>query len=183
VCYGKYCGRNPSAAPTGHLFDACRDTTLENGTTYLPFDLEQVVDSLRNELYVNTKGNGDAAIESTLARMYYLFRPLLPNMIRKHLKRVHLRGWQDFPFPHWPVDRTVDHVFERVMLSLLKSQGLDRIPFIWFWPDGASSCAVMTQDVETTSGRDSCASLMDLSDSYGIKASFQIVLESRYEVT
>lgn len=183
VCYGKYCGRNPCDVPTGELFDAFRDTTIENGTTCIPFDLKQVVDSLRNELYVSVNGNGDTAIDSTLARMYYFFRPLLPNAVRKHLKKVHLRGWQEFPFPHWPVDRTVDDVFERVLLLLLKSQAVDRIPFIWFWPDGASSCAVMTHDVETASGMDSCASLMDLNDSFGIKASFQIVPESRYDVT
>jgi hypothetical protein len=56
------------------------------------------------------------------------------------------------------------------------------MPFIWFWPDGFSSCAIMTHDVETAVGRDFCSSLMDLNDSYGIKSSFQIVPEERYEV-
>lgn len=40
----------------------------------------------------------------------------------------------------------------------------------------------MTHDVETREGRDFCPSLMDLNDSYGIKASFQVVPEQRYEV-
>jgi hypothetical protein len=41
----------------------------------------------------------------------------------------------------------------------------------------------MTHDVETVAGRDFCKQLMDIDDSYGIKASFQIVPEERYPVT
>ncbi|TKB90949.1 MAG: hypothetical protein E8D41_10805 [Nitrospira sp.] len=65
----------------------------------------------------------------------------------------------------------------------LRSQRLERIPFIWFWPDGAPSCTIMTHDVETTVGRDFCSTVMDIDDTYGVKASFSIVPESRYEVT
>ena len=56
------------------------------------------------------------------------------------------------------------------------------MPFVWFWPDGYSSCATITHDVETRVGRDYCAQLMDLNDHYGIKTSFQVVPELRYEV-
>ena len=41
----------------------------------------------------------------------------------------------------------------------------------------------MTHDVETAEGRDFCTTLMDLDDSYGIKASFQVIPEVRYEVS
>jgi hypothetical protein len=40
----------------------------------------------------------------------------------------------------------------------------------------------MTHDVETSAGRDFTFKLMDLDDSYGIKASFQVIPEKRYEV-
>jgi len=40
----------------------------------------------------------------------------------------------------------------------------------------------MTHDVETAAGRDFTSSLMDLDESYGLKASFQVVPESRYEI-
>jgi hypothetical protein len=55
------------------------------------------------------------------------------------------------------------------------------VPFIWFWPDGAQGCAVMTHDVETACGRRFCAELMDLNESYEVKASFQVIPESRYK--
>jgi hypothetical protein len=41
----------------------------------------------------------------------------------------------------------------------------------------------MTHDVETTRGRDFCTMLMDINDDYGIKSSFSVVPERRYEVT
>jgi hypothetical protein len=69
------------------------------------------------------------------------------------------------------------------MLLSLRAKGIDRVPFIWFWPDGARGCLTMTHDVETEAGRNFCAELMDLDDAFGIKASFQIVPEKRYSVS
>ncbi len=41
----------------------------------------------------------------------------------------------------------------------------------------------MTHDVETGQGRDFSTTLMDIDDRFGIKSSFQVVPERRYEVT
>jgi hypothetical protein len=181
VCYGQYSGRRPSDSPADALYDASHDVSIEEGMTYLPFDLGQVVDSLRCERYTDNWPNGNPV--SAAAKMYYWIRPLLPVTVRKHLQRIHLKDWDKLPFPHWPVDRSVDNLFRQVLLLSLRSQGLERIPFIWFWPEGASSCAIMTHDVETAMGRDFCSNLMDIDDSFGIKASFQVIPEGRYEVT
>jgi len=70
-----------------------------------------------------------------------------------------------------------------LLLLSMQSQGVDRVPFIWFWPRGAGGCATMTHDVEGVTGRDFCRALMDIDDSFGIKAAFQIVPESRYAVS
>jgi hypothetical protein len=181
VCYGKCSGGYPSGSPNGILHDALRDTSIDGNTIHLPFDLKQVVENLRYELYSEEHTNGLKT--QALTKAYYLIRPLLPVGVRKHIQKWRLRGWDQIPFPHWPVDRTVDQIFEQIMLLSLRSQSVDRIPFIWFWPDGATSCAIMTHDVETPMGRDSCAFLMDLDDAFGIKAAFEVVPEQRYEVT
>jgi hypothetical protein len=60
--------------------------------------------------------------------------------------------------------------------------GIERIPFIWFWPDGLPACAIMTHDVEAPAGKSFCDALMDLDDSFGVKSSFQVVPEDRYPV-
>jgi hypothetical protein len=65
----------------------------------------------------------------------------------------------------------------------IDAKGVDKVPFVWFWPDGASSCVTMTHDVETEAGRDYCPELMNVDDAFGVKAAFGIVPEERYEVS
>lgn len=178
--YGQCCGHQPAASPAEPLWDALPDVHVENGTARLPFDVAQVVESLRWEMYANDWRTGNA--NSTLASLYYSVRPLLPVAVRKHLQKIRLRGWEKILFPHWPVDRTVDNLLEHVLLLSLRAQNLTQIPFIWFWPESASSCALMTHDVETSLGVDLCRMLMDVNDSFGIKASFQVIPEERYHV-
>jgi peptidoglycan/xylan/chitin deacetylase (PgdA/CDA1 family) len=115
-------------------------------------------------------------------RAYYFLRPLLGTSVRKYLQRASLRGWEQRPFPAWPVDQTVERILQHLLLLAMKATGRDRIPFIWFWPDGKSACAVMTHDVETRAGLEYCPRLMDLNDAYGIKSSFQLVPVGRYRV-
>jgi hypothetical protein len=99
------------------------------------------------------------------------------------LQKAYLRDWHTIPFPNWPVDRSVDLLFERLIVLAMRFSGIARLPFIWFWPDGYNACAILTHDVETTAGRDFCSRVMDLDDAAGIKASFQIVPEKRYTVS
>ncbi len=109
-------------------------------------------------------------------------RPGLPVAVRKYFQKLYFRGWDRIPFPHWPVDRAVENIFEQLLVLSMKARKVKKVPFIWFWPDGDRSCVIMTHDVETTAGRDFCPQLMDLNDSFGIKGSFQIVPEKRYLV-
>jgi len=164
------------------LHDASSDVQLAQGACLLSFDPGAVVENLRRERYV-----ADAQTEAPgltrgglVRKAYYAVRPILPVAVRKHLQRLSLRGWERKPFPRWPLDRSVDQIFERLLLLALQAQGLEKIPFIWFWPEGKSACAIMTHDVETKTGLEFCPSLMDLNDSYGIKSSFQIIPEGRY---
>jgi hypothetical protein len=181
VCYGRlWPPQNGSDA--GKMCDVVQEVKVEAGTVSLPFDIKEVVDNLRCELYPSSARNKQSLVNSLFADLYYYFRPLLPVGVRKHLQRVHLRGWDRIAFPHWPVDRTVNELFELLMIFSLQSQKVERIPFIWFWPDGAPSSAIMTHDVETAQGRDLCSTLMDIDDKYGIKACFSVIPEQRYDV-
>jgi hypothetical protein len=86
------------------------------------------------------------------------------------------------PFPKWPVDVNVERILEQLLILAMTSRGIERLPFIWFWPQGRPNCATISHDVETSAGLDFCPTLMDLNDSFGIKTSFQIVPEERYKV-
>jgi hypothetical protein len=81
------------------------------------------------------------------------------------------------------VDTTVENICEGLMLLSLRAKGMERIPFVWFWPQGVRGCVLMTHDVETAAGRDFCTELLDLDDGFGVKASYQIVPEKRYAVS
>jgi hypothetical protein len=64
------------------------------------------------------------------------------------------------------VDCTAENLLEHLLILAMKSRGLSQIPFIWFWPDGARNCAIMTHDVETAAGLNFCERLIDLNDSF-----------------
>ncbi|MBI3475592.1 MAG: hypothetical protein HY010_07650 [Acidobacteria bacterium] len=183
ICFGKCRGGYPSRSSSAVLHDALAQVKVDRGVLDLPFDLTEVIDGLRQERYMGLAGSNGSDLASPVNRLYYLLRPFLPVAVRKHLQRMRLSDWKKLAFPTWPVDRTVDAILEKLLLLSLRAEALDRIPFIWFWPEGAPSCAIITHDVETTIGRDFCETLMDIDDTYGVKAAFQIVPEQRYEVT
>jgi hypothetical protein len=162
------------------LHDALVDTAIHDGKLRLPFDPTEVIDNLRLERYPHRSLDG---YENILKKIYYRLRPLTSQSLRKQIQRLYARNWQNPPFPRWPVDTTVENICEALLLLSLQAKGVERIPFVWFWPQGAQGCLLMTHDVETTAGRDFCKELLDIDDSFGVKASFQIVPEERYSVS
>jgi hypothetical protein len=185
ICYGEGCGRIPAIRErdSEHVSSQCSHTT--GSTVQLPFDPVQFVENLRFERYAanSTQGKSKLTTNNVVRNIYYLGRPFLPVVMRKHFQQIYLRGWKKLPFPTWPVDRTVENIIEQLLVFAMRTRKISKLPFIWFWPEGARSCAIMTHDVETSSGAAFCPQLMDLNDSLGIKASFQIVPEKRYPVT
>jgi hypothetical protein len=181
TCYGRH--KAADRSPDVHSGDAAlsSEVEMEQSIITLPFDPAEVVDNLRYERYLQQRGPVRAgAFKSLIRDGYYLLRPLLSTSVRKHLQRSMLRNRRAIPFPSWPVDRTVDRLLEYLMSLALQSRSGD-IPFVWFWPEGKSACVTMTHDVETTCGLNFCSALMDLNDSRGIKAAFQLVPENRYK--
>lgn len=184
LCYGYCSGANPARAPADGVPDALPEVALTRNAAQLPFRPDQIVANLRCERYLVDTQCSPVGVSgsSGLRNLYYSLRPILPVGIRKYLQRFRLKGWDRIPFPSWPVDRTVDLLFEKLLSLSMKAKGINRIPFIWFWPEGAPGCAIVTHDVEAIAGRDFCRCLMDLDDYAGIKSSFQIVPEGRYSV-
>lgn len=178
TCFGSYQKQQPAPVASEELYDALDEVIIDTSKAFLPFDPSQVVDNLHRETYV---GEWRAGHLLALSQFYYLLRPALPVPIRRHLQKVYFQDWKKITFPSWPVDCSVDNLNRRLMLLTLRASGEERIPFIWFWPNGSSSCAIMTHDVETRAGCEFCPTLMDVDDSFGIKASFQIIPEERYQ--
>jgi hypothetical protein len=178
VCYGRASVGGAKEA-RGNLRDALPYVVFNGNHVTLPFDPEDIIENLRRERYVEpqtgTPSNG-------IQKIYYTFRPLMPVRFRKHLQRMYLSRWRQIAFPRWPVDHTVEEIFETLVSLALSSQQSEEMPFVWFWPEGYSGCLILTHDIETAAGRDRCLDLADLDASYGMKSSFQVVPKNSYDV-
>jgi hypothetical protein len=182
ICYGRSCSGTRGSRPESSLYDVLGDVVVGGGRLGLPFDPTEVIDNLRVERYANPRGR-ETRLEEFLRRLYYRFRPFTNLTVRKQIQKFRARNWKKRSFPEWPVDTTVEDICEMLLLLSLRAKGEDRVPFVWFWPNGASGCLMMTHDVETRAGRDQCSNLMDVNDSFGLKSAFGIVPEERYEVS
>ena len=183
VAFGRFAGGSPAAYATDPLPDVSDAVTVAEGRPSLPFDLSDVATNLREERYRQNGHNWlqETSVGEAARRLYYSIRPFMGVGVRKHLQKVHLSGWDKIPFPRWPVDLTVDTLMESAMKLALKAQQTSRIPFIWFWPDGASACGMMTHDIEGQPGLDFCDELMDIDDSYASQVGVQLIPGGREE--
>ncbi len=184
ICYGRCASGVSTKIENSSLYDASLSVLLNETEIRLPFDPDQVIENLRHERYIEklVPGRERFVTREWIRKAYYFIRTLLPVSFRQRLQRVYFSDWRSRPFPTWPVDFTVDTLHEELLRLSMHAVGVRRVPFIWFWPDGAPNCLIMTHDVETRAGRDFSTQLMDLDESYGIKASFQVIPENRYEV-
>jgi len=185
VCYGECAsGVSRKIAKSGR-YDAFEGVVNRESEIHLPFDAAAVIENLRRERYERSLApNLEKFIsQDWMLTAYYFLRDVLPVAVRRKMQRLYLSGWKKRPFPAWPVDFTVDTLHEKLLRLSMDSTDRRQMPFIWFWPDGASNCLILTHDVETLVGREFTSQLMDLDESYGFRASFQVVPESRYPVS
>ena len=182
ICYGQLSSGYTEPSPAGQLPDVLNSVVLGPQGISLPFDASVLVENLCRERYTAHFRQEGRFLNEILRKVYYLVRPMLGTSARRQIQRMHGRGGREISFPTWPVDTSVERIHKKLLALSLKAQGRQSIPFIWFWPDGFSSCAIMTHDVEGELGRDFCPQLMDLDGSFGIRSSFQVVPENRYSV-
>jgi len=184
VCFGRTSGGNLSATPNDVLYDTSKDIVVSPGRVALPFDPCEIIANLSLERYATRATNAVAKFFGNFTRhTYYALRPYLPLGLRSEIQRIYLGDWRRLTFPRWPVDTTVNILFKRLLALQLRASGLSRIPFIWFWPNGAKAAVIMTHDVEEEQGLEFCPTLAALNGEFNIPASFQFVPEDRYRVS
>lgn len=182
TCYGRLSSGAGASRADSFLLDAIRHVSKDDGRLSFPFNPTEIIENLRLERYANGR-QVTSAFDNLLRKFYYLVRPLTNLEVRKQVQKFRARNWNKQPFPKWPVDTTVENICEGVLSMSIEAKGAERVPFVWFWPEGASGCVTMTHDVETEAGRDYCSELMNVDDAFGVKAAFGIVPEERYEVS
>jgi hypothetical protein len=183
VCYGRLSCGDTASSPLGDLPDALKSAEVESHGIQLSFDVGEAIDNLRRERYTAHFRDEGRLLNAIVRKAYYLVRPLLGVSVRQLIQRLYLKDWEKIPFPAWPVDATVDRIHKKLLALSLKAQNLEKVPFIWFWPERCLSCFIMTHDVEEEAGRNFCSKVMDLDESFGIRSTFQVVPENRYTVS
>jgi hypothetical protein len=183
ICYGRSSTGYRTPKPDALLYNALDDLRTTGAKVLLPFDPTEIITNLRMERYARHGRPTDWSWRQRFLRdAYYYLRPRMGVGVRKYLQRLYASRWRHLAFPHWPVDTSVEQLNEALLLASMRAQGVDRMPFVWFWPDGARSCLLMTHDVESRVGYDFCGKLMDIDDAHNIKACFQLVPEGRYRL-
>lgn len=182
ICYGSSTEKGACDSPSNCGYDALDDVSIAGSRVLLSFDAQEVIENLQRERYARYFFRRDDRLNLAARSVYYALRPLLRVNVRKHLQRLRLHGWDKIAFPRWPIDTTTDRIQQRLMALAIRAAGGEPQPFIWFWPDGYQGCAIVTHDVEEAEGRDFCSQLMNIDESFGFKASFQLVPESRYSL-
>jgi hypothetical protein len=110
-------------------------------------------------------------------RLYYLLKPLLPRRLVIHGRRIqHERVQRAFPLG-WPIEDRYRRFLWDVMGELMRLEGRTEVPFIFFWPSGASYALVLTHDVETGDGQRFVPELAELEERLGFRSSFNFVAE------
>jgi hypothetical protein len=184
VCFGESSAGVAPDFRSAALFDAAQVLKVNGSGAHLPFDFSAVIENLRLERYLRhlTNGKKEFSRSPVVRKAYYGVREFLPVSVRRHFQKSYFKDWQDLPFPQWPVDFTVDALHQEFLKLVMRSQGLTRLPFVWFWPEGSSASTIITHDVEGAPGRDFSSKLMDIDSHYGFRSAFQVVPEKRYEV-
>ncbi len=185
ICYGQLSYKDAARSPLMQLADALEEVAVEAEAEgiKLPFNPSEVVENLRRERYAAHFRKEGQVFNEILRKAYYFLRPCLGVSVRRHLQKMRLRGWSEISFPAWPVDTTVERIHQKLLALSLEAQGVQRLPFIWFWPEGFMSCAIITHDVESSLGWGFCRRLMDLNESFEFRSSFQVVPENRYSIS
>lgn len=153
----------------------------EDGSTFLPFDPNEVVESFWAERYLSTAaGQRALGLRRALMMAYYRTRPVLPRSAQIWLRRRFARLQARSPFPSWPIE-TCLHDFFDLMFSILTGINGAPVPCIAPWPDGYSWALVLTHDVEQAKGLEAIGPVAELERAHGLRSSWNLV-PRRYEV-
>ena len=84
-------------------------------------------------------------------------------------------------FPAWPEDATLTELLGALMAERMRQAGVDRVPFVGFWPAGKTWAWCLTHDVETRDGQAKLESMAHAEEERSVRASWNFVPE-RYPV-
>ncbi len=113
--------------------------------------------------------------------VYYRVKPLLPESLRKIMKRSYFSGAPGTRKREWPVDDRYSQFLYETLRQVLLLTGQETIAFRSLWPEGRRFALVLTHDVENASGMANVNKIAQLEERLGFRSSFNFVPE-RYKI-
>ncbi|HET6865190.1 MAG TPA: hypothetical protein VFH80_04670 [Solirubrobacteraceae bacterium] len=166
---------SPDGAPVASIWQA------EDGSVFLPFDPNEVVESFWSERYLRTAaGQHMRTLRRGLMFGYYRVRPLLPRPVQIWLRRRFARLQGRSAFPRWPIEPCL-HDFFDLMFAILARIAHEPVPYIAPWPNGHTWALVLTHDVEQAEGLAAVDPVVALEQAHDVRSSWNLV-PRRYEV-
>ncbi len=132
-----------------------------------------------------TLGEGQFGVDrwrlSSVKRLYYLLKPLLPRKLTRVMRRFYGESKQRrFPLG-WPIEDRYARFQWSIMRRIIENKGGYSLPFLHFWPEGQHLALVLTHDVETAEGQRFVLRVADLEQQFGYRSLFNFVPE-RYQL-
>jgi peptidoglycan/xylan/chitin deacetylase (PgdA/CDA1 family) len=154
----------------------------DDGSTFLPFDPNELIRSFWTEQYRKVSRTGLAEHTAALARRgYYRARPVLPRTTQMGLRRSFIHLQARARFPRWPIE-TALHDFYGFLFALVADLVRRPIPSIGSWPGGKRWALVLTHDVEGATGYANLRRLLQIELDAGYRSSWNFVPENGYRV-
>ena len=126
ICYGQCDSGVSVRVQDAALFDVSNKIRMVGSEILLPFDLVQVIENLRRELYLAklVPPRERIVTQEWLRKCYYFVRESLPTWIRRYGQRIYFSDWKDRPFPTWPVDLSVDRLHRVILRFSMQASGM-----------------------------------------------------------
>jgi hypothetical protein len=171
-------GENPPAGKTIATFVGDADQSFnavhaEDGTVFVPFDLDQAYRNYVTESWCETATQHK--LNEGQLKLYYRIKRLLPRSFWLNLRRAFIKLGKPPAFPTWPFDSSVEQLLRFYAQCLLLQANVDEAGFAWFWPGSFKAAVILTHDVESADGLRLALELADLEEERGLRSSFNIV--------
>jgi hypothetical protein len=154
-----------------------RTLRRDDGSTIVPFDLDEVCDVLLEERYVPPE-----PLALRAARQgYYRLRGLLPYHLQMQLRGRYRSVQERTQFPAWPTELSL-HALEASLLALVEELLGEPLPWIGHWPRPYRWAFVLTHDVERAGGYGRVEALRVAERRLGLRSAWFLVPERDYQV-
>jgi peptidoglycan/xylan/chitin deacetylase (PgdA/CDA1 family) len=110
-------------------------------------------------------------------RQYYMVKPLIPRALTRLMRQVYSGGTKKAFRLGWPVEDRYARFLWETLRQVMLMMGLEKAPFLYFWPRGNRAALVLTHDIETGHGQAYVKAVADIEASLGFHSSFNFIPE------